>query len=81
MQDVLGQLRVDSELAGRLAADLQQPDTEEKTCYGTILSRQQYLPDIEEWGFDDARLRPAGQMTPEEIEEWTRGIEVDGKSK
>ncbi|HUP43961.1 MAG TPA: hypothetical protein VM779_00470 [Thermoanaerobaculia bacterium] len=66
------------ELFGRLAAELQQPDTDEKVCYGTLLSRQQYLADIDQWGFEDARLKPAGNMTAEEIEEWTKGIEVDG---
>ena len=69
------------ELAGRLAAEMQQSDTEEKICHGTILSRQQYLLDVQEWGFADARLRPHGKMSEEEIEQWTKGIEVDGKPK
>ena len=69
------------ELAGKLAAEMQQPDTNEKICYGPILSRQQYLLDIDDWGFGDARLKPHGNMTEEEIEQWTKGIEVDGKSK
>jgi hypothetical protein len=66
------------ELSGRLAAELQQPDPDEKVCFGTIVSRQQYLPDINEWGFIDARLEPIGKMTAEEIADWTKGIEVDG---
>ena len=69
------------ELAGRMAADLQEADTDEKICFGTILSRQQYLLDIDQWGFQDARLKPVGKMTAEEIEKWTKGIEVDGSKK
>jgi hypothetical protein len=33
--------------------------------------------DINEWGYQDARLH-LGTMTEEEIEEWTKGIEKDG---
>ena len=66
------------ELGGRIAEETRQPDAREKICYGTILSRQQYLPDLNEWGYEDARLRPLGNMTAEEIARWTAGIEVDG---
>jgi hypothetical protein len=41
-------------------------------CRGTLLSREQYLDDIERWGYNDARLRPTtGAMTPEEVTRWT----------
>src|SRR5262249_43099505 len=40
-------------------------------CQGTLLSRAQYLVDIEDWGYHDARLAPAGNMTTEEIKDWT----------
>jgi hypothetical protein len=40
-------------------------------CRGPLLSRSQYLADTEHWGYEDARLRPAGQMTPEEVQRWT----------
>jgi hypothetical protein len=40
-------------------------------CRGTLLSREQYLADIENWGYQDARLRPVGRMTPEEVARWT----------
>ena len=46
-------------------------------CNGTIISRQQYLKDITDWGYEDARL-VHGLMDDKEIEEWTAGIEVDG---
>ena len=49
----------------------------EKVCYGTIISRQQYLKDINDWGYADAR-RVDDRMSPEDIELWTAGIAVDG---
>ncbi|HVE72762.1 MAG TPA: nucleotidyltransferase [Thermoanaerobaculia bacterium] len=49
----------------------------EKVCNGTIVSRQQYLKDITDWGYEDARLAD-GVMSPEDIELWTAGIAVDG---
>jgi hypothetical protein len=66
------------DLADRLAKESSQPDAEDKTCFGTIISRQQYLQDINNWGFKDARLRPVGTMNAEEIAHWTKGIEIDG---
>lgn len=66
------------ELAGRLEEEVRQPDADEKVCFGPIISRQQYLTDIGQWGFKDARLKPIGKMSAEEIARWTKGIEVDG---
>lgn len=66
------------ELGARLAEEVGQPDSEEKLCYGTIISRQQYLLDINQWGFTDARLAPLGNMNKKEIAQWTKGIEIDG---
>lgn len=66
------------ELSARLAEEVAQPDSEEKLCYGTIISRQQYLLDIDQWGFIDARLAPLGNMNKKEIAQWTKGIEIDG---
>ena len=39
-------------------------------CRGTLLSRSQYLADVEHWGYRDARLAPAGKMTAEEVQRW-----------
>ena len=66
------------ELGARLADEVRSPDSKDKTCYGTILSRQQYLIDIDRWGYKDARLRPSGTMSVEEIAHWTAGIGQDG---
>jgi len=66
------------DFASRLEKEVGQGDTSDKTCYGTIISRQQYLKDIEEWGYKDARLEPRGNMSHEEIAHWTAGIAQDG---
>ena len=63
------------ELTRRLRAE--HAGDGEKVCYGTIISRQQYLKDVSEWGYEDAR-RVDGVMSDEDIERWTAGIEVDG---
>jgi hypothetical protein len=44
-------------------------------CRGTLLSREQYLHDLAEFGYEDARLSPEGCMSPEEVEIWTSAIE------
>jgi hypothetical protein len=44
---------------------------EEGLCQGPLLSRSQFLPDLER-GYRDARLIPDGTMTRDEIEVWTR---------
>jgi hypothetical protein len=63
------------ELLARLQRERRALSGAERTCHGTILSRQQYLIDIAEWGYRDGRLPPNGAMTPEEIARWTDAIE------
>ena len=65
-------------MASRLAIDTERGEAYDKICYGTILSRQQYLFDVEERGYRDARLEPLGNMSEDEIAKWTAGISVDG---
>src|SRR5436305_13679769 len=65
-------------LAERLEVDTARGEAYDRICYGTILSRQQYLCDINERGYRDARLEPVGTMSEEEIAKWTAGISVDG---
>ncbi|HWY86204.1 MAG TPA: hypothetical protein VNX28_05750 [Gemmataceae bacterium] len=60
--------RVLSELIARLDRD---PSGEARTCMGTVLSRTQYLADIEEWGYADPRLTPLGALTREQLMRWT----------
>jgi hypothetical protein len=45
-----------------------------RLCQGTVLSRQQYLPDVLEWGYADGRLAPNGEMSAHEIADWTAAI-------
>jgi predicted nucleotidyltransferase len=62
-------------LTGRLAAETRQPPTEDPhVCAGTLLSREQYLHDVERLGYVDGRLTPASTMTPHDVEVWTEAI-------
>lgn len=44
-----------------------------RVCHGTLISREQYLSDITEWGFQDGRLAE-GSMAPDAIQQWTDAI-------
>jgi len=68
-----------SELLARLRAERAEPPPPDPVCQGTLLSRAQYLVDIGQWGYRDARLAPDVRMTAEDIERWTRGIAEDGQ--
>lgn len=48
-----------------------------RLCRGPLLSRAQYLVDIERWNYVDAREVPLGTMTPEEIDVWTKSIQTE----
>lgn len=54
------------ELAERLTAEEAAPALEGQLCQGTLISRVQYLPDVESWGYRDARYTQ-GLLTPPEI--------------
>ena len=62
-------------LMERLEQEVQAPAPDERICQGTLISREQYLPDLRKWGFSDARLTMANAMTQEEIAQWTRAIQ------
>ncbi|HVL76125.1 MAG TPA: nucleotidyltransferase [Noviherbaspirillum sp.] len=62
------------ELLRRLRSELKQPAPVGTLCQGTLLSREQYLPDIQEQGLRDGRILPHGNMTQEEAKLWTRAI-------
>lgn len=55
----------------------EKSNANDKVCNGPIISRQQYLKDINDWGYADARLHD-GLMDEEEIAHWTAGIALDG---
>jgi hypothetical protein len=54
-----------------LEEELNAPDAGEPVCYGTLLSWSQYLGDVLSGAFRDGRIRPYGNMTPEEVARWT----------
>jgi len=66
------------ELMRRLEASCSAPASGPRICRGTVLSRQQYLVDVEDWGYRDARGLPDNPMTDGEISTWTAGIAHDG---
>ena len=63
------------ELTNRLLAELEEPTRNSKVCQGTLLSRAQYLVDVDEWGYEDARIQPRGSMTEQQVAEWTAAID------
>ena len=63
------------DLVNRLLAELEAPTRDSKVCQGTLLSRGQYLVDIDEWGYDDPRIQPRGSMTEDQIADWTAAID------
>jgi predicted nucleotidyltransferase len=62
------------DLIGRLQKDAAPPDGHKRLCRGTLLSRKQYLVDVQKWGFQDARLEKRVQMDSEDISQWTKAI-------
>jgi hypothetical protein len=48
---------------------------EDRVCRGTLVSRAQYLIDIGQYGYADARLAPRGGMSPEDAIFWTWAID------
>lgn len=64
------------ELLGRLQQHLAAGmNGAERVCQGTLVSRGQYMIDIGQYGFADARLTPRGNMSPEDAIYWTWAIE------
>ena len=63
-----------TELRRRLDAELAQPPSREKLCRGTVISREQYLVDTLDRGYRDGREAPNGNMTAQEIRDWTAAI-------
>jgi hypothetical protein len=60
------------ELIRRLSVS--RPNHNSDVCYGTLLSREQYLHDVERIKYRDSRAEPVGPMTAEQIRIWTEAI-------
>jgi hypothetical protein len=59
---------------GRLEHEMRTAPPLDSTCHGTLLSREQYLADVQRWGFADARRTEASAMTQSDITTWTEAI-------
>jgi predicted nucleotidyltransferase len=70
MNDLIWRLRNDAPVAG--------PD---RLCRGTLLSRKQYLPDVQERGFRDARLGERSHMDAGDIAHWTEAIPKENRTR
>ena len=62
------------ELCRRLRSEQAEPREPGHLCRGTLLSREQFLIDIQQWDYQDARLPPHGKMSPEARARWTEAI-------
>jgi hypothetical protein len=67
LEDLLARLSAETALGSV------PPDEAGRVCLGPLLSREQYLADLEA-GCEDPRLKPLGSMTREETERWTDAI-------
>jgi len=65
------------ELLNQLQAERLELSPLASVCQGTMLSREQYLIDIQRWGYQDARLAPHGNMTIQSVAHWTASIGTD----
>ena len=61
-------------LLERLRHEAEETPPSARVCAGTLLSREQYLPDIEQQGYADARVTPLGTMTRKDVADWTAAI-------
>jgi len=66
-------IAVMEELLARASSEANKAGPE-RLCRGTLLSRKQYLVDVQEWGFGDARLQERVQMNEQDIAGWTDAI-------
>lgn len=69
---------VTDELTRRLQSERVAVRNARRLCRGTLLSREQYLVDVEQRGYRDARLAPVGSMNPEDAAIWTAAIQDNG---
>jgi hypothetical protein len=75
--------RIPAEVIGELLERLTNERTANKQasiCYGTLLSRMQFLPEIKGGDFRDARLELRCGMTQTEIDAWTAAAKAEGAS-
>lgn len=62
-------------LISRLGAETRRPPAADPhVCAGTLLSREQYLHDVERLGYVDGRLTSASTMSADDVAIWTHAI-------
>jgi hypothetical protein len=71
------QLVPDAVLDDLLDRSRRRPPIAERICRGTLLSRAQYLVDVERDGFRDARLPPEGPMSRPQVADWTEPVRAE----
>jgi hypothetical protein len=69
------------ELVERLRRETHSEPPAQGVCLGTLLSREQFLNDVEQQGLRDGRVQPLGKMTPEETQTWTQAIKDDHETQ
>jgi hypothetical protein len=62
------------DLLDRLRDEMDAAATSARVCRGTLVSREQYLHDLQREGYVDARLPPFGSMRAEDVATWTEAI-------
>jgi hypothetical protein len=62
------------ELLDRLRNELDAPGSSTRLCRGTLVSREQYLHDLQHQDYIDARLPPTGTLSAEDVAIWTAAI-------
>src|SRR5690606_24330672 len=63
-------------LLDRLRAETHAAPPNDERCQGTLLSRAQYLHDVQQQGYEDGRGASSGsKMTREDIAAWTAAID------
>jgi hypothetical protein len=67
-------------LLDRASEEVHAAAPDDAVCRGTLVSREQYLHDVQREGYVDGRLPPCGTMSADEIEAWTAAIE-EGKAE
>jgi hypothetical protein len=63
-----------NKLLSHWRAERKRGSSRQRLCRGTLLSREQFLPDISRWKYQDPRLAPLGKMSPESVAHWTAAI-------
>jgi hypothetical protein len=70
--------RVQRRLANLFAREIGRDAQGENICAGTLLSRAQFLVDIDEWGYRD--VRTPDLMSSEAVERWTNAADEERKT-